>query len=78
MTKEEAWLEWMKTSKGFKEYHWEDVKKTSWWAAFEQGWNAGFSEGVRRTGEGWNGEYPGMKDSRMHEWIRRETEVTGR
>lgn len=44
MTVEEAWLMWMKTTRKTSETatcdDFEVIKKTSWWAAFEAGWNA--------------------------------------
>jgi hypothetical protein len=40
MTKEEAWLVWMKESKHYVEYDWEIIKKSSWWEAFSRGWDA--------------------------------------
>jgi hypothetical protein len=42
MTKEEAWLAWMETSKTTDtpiETNFELIKKTSWWQAFEAGWD---------------------------------------
>jgi hypothetical protein len=43
MTKEEAWLAWMKAAKtngsvGL-ETDFDIIKKTSWWEAFEAGWD---------------------------------------
>ena len=43
MTKEEAWLVWIratKTSGTPVETDFEIIRKTSWWAAFEAGWDA--------------------------------------
>lgn len=42
MTKEEAWLVWMSTSRSNVplQTDFDVVKKTSWWAAFEAGWNS--------------------------------------
>lgn len=40
MTKEEAWLVWMKESKNYVEYDWDTIKKSSWWDAFSRGWDA--------------------------------------
>ena len=42
MTKEEAWLAWMKAAKTTDipiETDFELIKKTSWWQAFEAGWD---------------------------------------
>ena len=42
MTKEEAWLTWMKAAKTTDtpiETDFELIKKTSWWQAFEAGWD---------------------------------------
>jgi len=76
MTKEEAWLDYMKSSPNYVHYDWDTIKQSSWWAAFERGWNAGFKAGVSRTGEGWNAEWPGMTDKRMVDWLNKELEVT--
>lgn len=43
MTKEEAWLVWMNTTKTTDtpiEIDFDVIKKTSWWAAFSAGWDA--------------------------------------
>ena len=40
MTKEEAWLMWMKESKNYVDYDWDIIKKSSWWEAFSRGWDA--------------------------------------
>jgi hypothetical protein len=40
MTKEEAWLLWMKESKRYVEYDWDTIKKSSHWEAFSRGWDA--------------------------------------
>ena len=44
MTIEEAWLFWMKTSRKTSEpptvEDFDVIKKSSYWAAFEAGWNA--------------------------------------
>ena len=40
MTKEEAWLLWMKESKHYVEYDWDTIKKSSHWEAFSRGWDA--------------------------------------
>jgi len=40
MTKEEAWLMWMKESIGYIEYDWDTIKKSSHWQAFSRGWDA--------------------------------------
>jgi hypothetical protein len=42
MTKEEAWLAWIKAAKTTDtpiETDFELIKKTSWWQAFEAGWD---------------------------------------
>jgi hypothetical protein len=43
VTKEEAWLVWMnatKTTNTPVETDFDVIKKSSWWAAFEAGWDA--------------------------------------
>ena len=43
MTKEEAWLVWIRATKTSNlpvETDFDIIKRTSWWAAFEAGWNA--------------------------------------
>jgi hypothetical protein len=44
MTIEEAWMFWMKQTRSTTDpsavTDFEVIKKTSWWAAFEAGWNA--------------------------------------
>jgi hypothetical protein len=40
MTKEEAWLLWMKESKHYVEYDLDTIKKSSHWQAFSRGWDA--------------------------------------
>jgi hypothetical protein len=76
MTIEEAWLAWMRSSRSksdpalFEDF--DVIKKSSWWAAFEAGWKAGFNKGFGGSGEGWNAEWPGMDDARVKQWIARE------
>lgn len=41
MTKEEAFLAWMKESKHHIEHDWSVIKKSSWWEAFSRGYDAG-------------------------------------
>ncbi len=43
MTKEEAWLVWMRATKTSclpVKTDFDVIKRTSWWAAFEAGWDA--------------------------------------
>ena len=40
MTKEEAWLMWMKESNRYVEYDWDTIKKSSHWESFSRGWDA--------------------------------------
>jgi len=43
MTKEEAWLVWIRATKTSSlpvETDFDIIKRTSWWAAFEAGWDA--------------------------------------
>jgi hypothetical protein len=47
MTKEEAWLVWIRATKTSNlpvETDFDTIKQTSWWAAFEAGWNAASKE----------------------------------
>ena len=67
MTKEEAWLLWMKESEHYVEYDWDTIKKSSHWQAFSRGWDAA-SVNVN----GWDDAYKmGMeagKELEQHEW----------
>ena len=75
MTKEEAWLLWMKESKHYVEYDWDTIKKSSHWEAFSRGWDA-----ASVNANGWDDAYKiGMeagKDiekytlNRQREWQR--------
>ena len=67
MTKEEAWLMWMKESTGYVEYDWDTIKKSSHWQAFSRGWNA-----ATVNANGWDDAYKmGMeagKEMEKSEW----------
>jgi hypothetical protein len=52
MTKEEAWLLWMKESKRYVEYDWDTIKKSSHWVAFSCGWDA-----ASVNANGWDDAY---------------------
>lgn len=52
MTKEEAWLLWMKESKHYVEYDWDTIKKSSHWVAFSRGWDA-----ASVNANGWDDAY---------------------
>ena len=52
MTKEEAWLLWMKESKHYVEYDWDAIKKSSHWEAFSRGWDA-----ASVNANGWDDAY---------------------
>ena len=76
MTKEEAWLVWMKESKNYVEYDWDTIKKSSWWDAFSRGWDAA-SVNVN----GWDDAYKmGLEAGKelKKEWVgltRRELDI---
>ena len=40
MTKEEAWIMWMKESAHYVGYDWDTIKKSSHWESFSRGWDA--------------------------------------
>lgn len=67
MTKEEAWLMWMKESKRYVEYDWDTIKKSSHWEAFSRGWDA-----ASVNANGWDDAYKmGMeagKELEQREW----------
>jgi hypothetical protein len=67
MTKEEAWLLWMKESKHYVEYDWDTIKKSSHWQAFSRGWDA-----ASINVNGWDDAYKmGMeagKELAQREW----------
>ena len=67
MTKEEAWLLWMKESNRYVEYDWDMIKKSSHWVAFSRGWDA-----ASINTNGWDDAYKmGMeagKELAQREW----------
>jgi hypothetical protein len=67
MTKEEAWLLWMKESKRYVEYDWDTIKRSSHWEAFSRGWDA-----AAINVNGWDDAYKmGMeagKEMEKNEW----------
>ena len=76
MTKEEAWLMWMKESKNYVEYDWDIIKKSSWWEAFSRGWDA-----ATVNTNGWDDAYKmGLEAGKelKKEWVgltRRELDI---
>ena len=76
MTKEEAWLVWMKESKNYVEYDWDTIKKSSWWDAFSRGWDA-----ASVNANGWDDAYKmGLEAGKelKKEWVgltRRELDI---
>ena len=76
MTKEEAWLVWMKESNYYVEYKWDIVKKSSWWEAFSRGWDA-----ASVNANGWDDAYKmGLEAGKelKKEWVgltRRELDI---
>jgi hypothetical protein len=66
MTKEEAWLAWMKAAKTTDtpiETDFELIKKTSWWQAFEAGWNL-----ASVNLNGWDQAYAMGLEAGKQEW----------
>ena len=79
MTKEEAWLVWMKESKNYVEYDWDTIKKSSWWDAFSRGWDAasvnanGWDDAYKmglEAGKELKKEWVGLTDEQRHEFVR--------
>ena len=76
MTKEEAWLVWMKESNYYVEYKWDIAKKSSWWEAFSRGWDA-----ASVNANGWDDAYKmGLEAGKelKKEWVgltRRELDI---
>ena len=77
MTKEEAWLVWMKESKNYVEYDWDTIKKSSWWDAFSRGWDAasvsvnGWDDAYKMGVEaGKEKHWVGLTDEQRHEFVR--------
>lgn len=67
MTKEEAWLVWMnatKTTNTPVETDFEVIKRTSWWAAFEAGWDA-----AAVNVNGWDQAYAMGLEAGKREWV---------
>ena len=67
MTKEEAWLMWMKESAHYVGYDWDTIKKSSHWESFSRGWDA-----ASINTNGWDDAYKmGMeagKELAQREW----------
>ena len=67
MTKEEAWLVWMKYMKTTNtpiETDFDVIKKTSWWEAFEAGWNL-----ASVNLNGWDQAYAMGLEAGKREWV---------
>ena len=75
MTKEEAWLVWMnatKTTDTPVETDFKVIKRTSWWAAFEAGWDA-----AAVNVNGWDQAYEMGRDLEKKEWVGLDGEIPG-
>ena len=81
MTKEEAWLVWIRATKTSNlpvETDFDIIKRTSWWAAFEAGWNAAavnlngwddaYMMGVQAGKEVQKANWVGLTDEEIHDY----------
>ena len=91
MTKEEAWLLWMKESKQYVEYDWDTIKKSSHWQALSRGWDAAsinvngwddaYKMGIEAGKELAQREWQGLTDEDCEEverWVEFKEEGSGR
>jgi hypothetical protein len=77
MTKEEAWIMWMKESAHYVGYDWDTIKRSSHWESFSRGWDAAtinvngwddaYKMGMEAGKELAQREWQGLTDEEVHE-----------